>query len=172
MRELWNENIKAQLQHLIPMLSVSLFVIIFSIPLYPFVSDTIRPCVTIICAYFWLIHRPYYFAVGSVYFIGILEDVLSSTPFGINILSLLIVYVLTNIAYKYVINKSFAVVWYAFIPIAFLTLIIKWLILSIYYSQFLPFIPLFFIFLTTIAFYPIFSMINAYICEYFMQDED
>lgn len=172
MREFWNENIKIQIQHLIPVLFTVLFVLIFNIPKYPFVADNIRPYVSIICVYFWLIHRPYLFGIGSVYFIGILEDIVYSTPFGTNIFTMLLAYVLTNLASKYVINKSFVVVWYGFAFVAFTTLIIKWFIISIYYSQFLPLAPLTFSLLTTIAFYPIFSVINVYIHEYFMQDED
>lgn len=172
MRETWFDNIKLQFQQLVPVLSTIIFVLIFNIPLYPFVAENIRPYVSIICAYFWLVHRPYMFSLGSVYVIGILEDIVSSTPFGANIFAMLLVYVLTNLILKFVSNKPFIVVWYGFIFVATITLIVKWFVISIYYSQFLPVISLIFGLLATIAFYPIFSIINVFIHEYFMQDED
>lgn len=172
MNELWNENIKIQLQRLVPLISTILFILIFNIPLYPFVSSSIRPYVAIICVYFWLIYRPYFVNITGVYLVGILEDIISSTPFGSNIVTMLLVYVFTNLISKFVANKPFPVVWYGFAFVAFVTLIIKWLIISIYYSQFLSLSILLFSLLTTIAFYPIFSIINVFLYEHFMQDEE
>lgn len=171
MNELWNENIKLHLQRLIPIISTILFVLIFNIPLYPFVADNIRPYISLICVYFWLIHRPYLFGAISVYMVGILEDIVSSTPFGTNIFTLLLLYLLTNLITKFLANKPFIIIWYGFCFTTFITLFAKWLVVSIYYSQFLPVSSLIFIYLTTIAFYPIFSIINVYIHDHFMESE-
>jgi rod shape-determining protein MreD len=111
------------------------------------------------------------FGIISIYIIGMLEDIVSSTPFGINIFTILFVYVLTNLIYKFVANKPFTVTWYGFAFIAASASIIKWFVLSIYYSQFLPFIPLIFSLLATIVFYPIFSFVNAYIQNHLMEDD-
>ncbi len=96
MEEFWQENLKIRLQNLVPFLSALLLLLIFNIPAYPFVADSIRPYVGIICAYFWLVYRPYLFGIWSVYLLGFLEDVISNTPFGANIFSMMLLYVLTR----------------------------------------------------------------------------
>lgn len=171
MNELWNENLKLHLKQFVPLISICVFIIIFNIPLYPFVSYSIRPYVGIICTYFWLTHRSYSFGVFSVYLIGFLEDIISSTPFGLNIFTMLLLYVFTQIVYKFIFNKPFIIIWYGFCITLALTLLCKWLLLSFYYRDFLPISTLLFSFLTSICFYPIFSIINIYIHQQLIEDE-
>ncbi|MDD4555900.1 MAG: hypothetical protein PHE89_01040 [Alphaproteobacteria bacterium] len=171
MKDLWNDNIKIHLQHMMPVFFSILFILMFFIPSYPFVAESIRPCISLICIYFWLINRPDIFGIPYVFMIALVEDFASSSPVGSDIFAILVLYAITTSIYKFVSNKPFNIVWCGFIFVAFITLVVKWLVVSIYYSQFLAFSNVFFTFLSTIAFYPIFSIINVYIHVYFMQED-
>ncbi len=171
MKELWNDNIKIHLQHLMPVISSIIFILIFFIPAYPFVAHNIRPAVSLICIYFWLINRPDIFGITYAFIIALVEDLVSTSPTGADLFGVLVLYVITTSIYKFVSNKPFNIIWYGFILASAITLLAKWLIVSLYYSQFVPVSNIIFTFFSTIAFYPIFSIINAYIHVYFMQEE-
>ncbi|MFV0625816.1 MAG: rod shape-determining protein MreD [Alphaproteobacteria bacterium] len=171
MKDLWNDNIKIHLQHLMPVISSIIFILLFYIPAYPFVAENIRPCIPYICIYFWLVNRPDIFGITYAFIIAFVADIASTSPAGTDIFALLILYLTTTSIYKFVSNKPFNIVWFGFIIVSALTLLAKWLIVSLYYSQFLAFSNVIFTFLSTIAFYPIFSVINVYIHVYFMQEE-
>lgn len=171
MSEEWSENLTLYFQRLLPLL-VSLFLLFVSyIPLDFALSNNMRPAVGMICVYFWLLHRPDVFNLMSVYVLGVTEDIISSAPFGSNVFAVLVMYVLvTNLA-RYFNAKPFIIIWYGFALLSFVTFLSRWLLVSIYYSQFLPLSTVMFSFLITAASYPILSLINVFVQNKLMTDE-
>ena len=171
MSEEWSENLTQYLQRLLPLLTSVLLIFISYIPLELPFSSNVRPAVALICAFFWLLTRPDVFNLLSVYLLGLTEDIISSAPFGSNVFALLIMYVLvTNLA-KYFNAKPFIIIWSGFALLAFVSFFSRWLMVSVYYSQFLPVFSVFFSFLSTVAFYPILSLINVFVQSRLMTDE-
>lgn len=169
--ELDNDDFSLMLQRFLPLLSSLLILLAFYIPSDFWLSSNIRPEVTVICVYYWLLNRPDVFNVGSVYILGIVEDVVSSAPVGSTTLMLLLLYILVSNLSKYFSSKPFSVTWYGFALLTLLVMFVKWLVVSIYYSQFLPISILMFSVLVTIAFYPFISLINAFIQNNMMSEE-
>ena len=132
----------------------------------------IRPAVGFVCAYYWLVHRPDLFNLVSVYFLGLVDDVISNVPFGANIFSMLVLYILLNNLVRFFNGKPFVIVWYGFIVMVFVAFFTKWLVLSIYYVQFLPFSIVFFSFLFTAAVYPFLSLLLAFVQNNMIADEE
>ncbi len=166
------ENNFRNLQRMLPLISSVVLLLMSYIPVNFVVSNNIKPLMSMICVYFWLLNRPDIFNLTSVYVLGIVEDTISSAPFGSNIFALLLLYVLVSYLAKYFHSKPFSITWYGFMLISLAVLLAKWLLVSIYYSQFLSFTMLLFSWMVTIAFYPIIGFINAAIDKYLLEDEE
>lgn len=168
----WDENITSVFQRLLPFL-VSAILLLFSYVPFDFMFlNSIRPAMGMICVYFWLQHRPDLFNLGSVFCLGVLDDVVTSSPLGSNIFELLLMYVLVNNTSRLLNAKPFIVLWYGFALLSLVTMFSRWLIVSVYYSQFLPLSMLFFSYMATIAVYPLISLLLAFIQNNFIQDDE
>lgn len=172
MSEDLEENITSLFQRMLPFLSSVLLLLLSYIPLDFSLFNNIRPAVGIICVYFWMFHRPDLFNLWSVYFLGMIDDIISSAPFGSNILAVLVMYMLVNNTQRFFNSKPFTFIWYGFAGLALVTMLVRWLVVSIYYSQFLPLTILGFSYLVTIAAYPLVSLLLAYVQNNLIQDEE
>lgn len=169
MNEIVKFNIKKTFLQLLPVISSIVFVILFNIHTNPLVSSNIRPSISMICIYFWLINSEDIFGTFSVYIIAIFEEMLSSTPLGSNLLTLLILYITVTLIHKFVYHKSFLIFWYGFMFSCFVALLSKWIIISLYYGETLSISTTVFSLMSTIAFFPIFGIINTYIYKKFIR---
>ena len=114
MSEDLDENITSLFQRLLPFMSSVLLLLISYIPLDFSVFNNIRPSIGLICVYFWMLHRPDLFNLWSVYFLGVIDDIISSAPFGSNIFAMLLLYVLITNTSRFFNAKPFVVTWYGF----------------------------------------------------------
>lgn len=171
MSDEWGENLAIYFQRLLPLLTSMLLLLISYIPLDLPLSNNMRPAVGMICVYFWLLHRPDVFNLLSVYVLGLTEDIITSAPFGSNIFALLVMYVLVTNLSKYFNAKPFVIIWYGFGLLSLVTFLSRWLVVSVYYSSFLPLSIVMFSFLITAASYPVLSLINVFVQSKLMTDE-
>lgn len=166
------EGLKTTVQRIIPLL-FSVFLVLLSYVSFDFsLFNNIHPAVGMVCVYYWMIHRSDIFNLFSVYILGMIEDIVSAVPMGTNIFALLVLYILLNSLGRFFYGKPFVISWYGFAVLTFITFFCKWLMISIYYSQFLPILVTFFSFLVTVAFYPLLSLLNAFVQSYLVQDEE
>lgn len=171
MRDNLKENIKLSFQRLMPFLLSLVLILSNYIPSFLGIPNTVRPAMGIICVFYWVLHRPDLFNIIMVFFLGFVCDVMSSAPMGADIFSFLTVYVLvTNLA-AFFNNKPFIVIWYGFMFVLTAAILLKWLLVSVYYAAFMPLGHLFFTILFTIALYPVISFINDAARTHLMNDE-
>ena len=167
-----SENIMSYLQRLLPLLSSIILMLMAYLPLDFLLFNNIRPAVAVICVYFWLIHRPDIFNLFSVYFLGLIDDVIRNVPCGTNVLVLLVLYVLVSNLSRFLNGKPFIITWYGFVIVSSVAFFTKWLVLSIYYSQFLPISIVGFSLMVTAASYPFVSLILAFVQNNLIADEE
>ena len=172
MSEDLDENITSLFQRLLPFMSSVLLLLMSYIPLDFSVFNNIRPSIGLICVYFWMLHRPDLFNLWSVYFLGVIDDIISSAPFGSNIFAMLLLYVLITNTSRFFNAKPFVVTWYGFAVLSLVAMLGRWLVVSIYYSQFLPLLMMLFSYMVTIAAYPLLSLLLAFIQNHMIQDEE
>ena len=172
MSEDLDENITSLFQRLLPFMSSVLLLLISYIPLDFSVFNNIRPSIGLICVYFWMLHRPDLFNLWSVYFLGVIDDIISSAPFGSNIFAMLLLYVLITNTSRFFNAKPFVVTWYGFAVLSLVAMLGRWLVVSIYYSQFLPLLMMLFSYMVTIAAYQLLSLLLAFIQNHMIQDEE
>ena len=81
-------------------------------------------------------------------------------------------YVLVNNTSRFLNAKPFIVLWYGFVVLSLVTVLSRWLVVSVYYGQFLPLSMLFFSYTVTIAVYPLISLLLAFVQNHLIQDDD
>ncbi|MBS4773239.1 MAG: hypothetical protein KHX55_03060 [Proteobacteria bacterium] len=167
-----DENINSLFQRLLPLLSSVFLVLLSYLPLNFLFLNTIHPAIGLICGYFWLVHRPDLFNLWSICCLGLVDDVISAAPMGSSIFAMLVLYVLTNAASKFLTAKPFVVLWYGFVALSLGTILLRWLVVSVYYSRFLPLGVLFFSYLITVFCYPLVSLLLAFVQNTLIQDEE
>ena len=90
------------------------------------------PSLVVIAVYHWSIHRPTLLPASLVFLIGFLQDMLSGTPLGLNILILLTVYGVVLTQRRFFVNKSFAVVWLGFVLVSAMASVVGWILISVF----------------------------------------
>lgn len=166
-----DENINSLFQRMLPLLSSVLLVMLSYLPLDILFLNAIRPGIGLICVYFWLVHRPDLFNLWSVFCLGLIDDIISSAPVGSNVFAMLMLYVFVNAASKFLTAKPFVVLWYGFVALSAATMLTRWLVVSVYYSQFLPLSGLLFSYVMTVFYYPLLSLLLASIQNKLIQDD-
>lgn len=172
MDESIDEIVEYGLKKLLPFLCSVVLLLLTYIPIHLPLSQFLRPDVAMICVYFWVLYRRDLFGVFTVVLLGLINDSLSAVPTGINIFILMMIYVQTCSFGSYVNTKPFSVSWGGFAIISFLAFTIKWLLLSMYYSHFLPFGGVFAGYLATALLYPLIARLNIFIQNNFLAGEE
>ena len=171
MNEDLSENVVPLVQKLLPLLSSVVVLFLAYLPVNVGILNNIRPDFGLMCVYFWILHRPDLFNLFSIVILGILDMAVSSALPGVSLFAYLTMYVLLYNTQRFFNAKPFVVIWYGFMALSLATLLIKWLVVSLYYGQFLPLSMLMFGYLISAAIYPLVSTIFAFIQNKFIQDE-
>ncbi len=142
------------LRHQVPVLLTLLLLLVSVVPAHVPGLTRFGPMLTMISVYYWAVHRPDLMGYGTVFAIGLLEDLVAGTPLGVGALSLLVVQGVVVSQYKFFYGKAFTVTWWAFILIAAGAVVVKWLCVSIVYGSVLDSDAALMAYLMTVAFYP------------------
>ncbi|MHA1598109.1 MAG: rod shape-determining protein MreD [Alphaproteobacteria bacterium] len=118
-------------RHLTPFgLSLSL-VLISILPLHVPGGARIMPLLVLMSLYHWAVHRPHLMPAYAVFFIGLMQDILGGIPLGINALIYLLVYGVVVSQRRFLVAKSFFVIWLGFAVIAAGASVLGWVLISI-----------------------------------------
>lgn len=168
----WQDEAVSWGQRLLPPVLAIIFVMLSYLPIYINFFNNIRPDLGLAAIYFWMMYRPDLFDLKTVAVMGLVDGVMSSSMFGLGLFSYLFMYLLMLNLRKYFNGRSFVVLWYGFIAMSLVTMLIKWLVASVYHACFLPMSTLIFSYLIGAAIYPVVSMFFACIQNLFLQDDD
>ena len=172
MRDNWLEMVESWMLRSIPLLVSVVWLMISFIPLRSEISANARPMIGLMCVYFWVIYRPDLFNLWSVFILGVISDVLSIAPLGIFLFMYLVMYLTVNNLIKYINDKTFEIMWSGLIILLPVVMLSGWLLMSVYYTQFIPVKGMFFSYLLSIALYPLIGGVNAMIVNRFLQEDD
>jgi len=125
------ESLAARLRELLPLAITLLTVLLAALPFGIAGMSRLMPDLALIGVYYWTIHRPDLFSTGAAFVVGLLADVLSGGPFGVNTLVLVLVQLLTRSQRPALAGKSFSVAWLGFLGIATCATALFWLANSI-----------------------------------------
>ncbi|SDE55678.1 rod shape-determining protein MreD [Rhodospira trueperi] len=88
------------------------------------------PLVTVMCVYFWAVHRPDMMGYLGGFSLGLLEDLLMHTPLGVSSLVLMLVQFVVLTQYRFFVGKPFLIIWWALALIALGAILLKALIIA------------------------------------------
>lgn len=136
-----------------------LLVLMFRLPLRVEVLGMYMPFVSLIFVYYWVLNGRGYVPFGLVFLIGLFEDMVTLGPVGLNSIILLAVAAGLVNQRRFFINQSFIVGWAGFCIICIGAIVFRWLLESLYVSNFLSIWPLVSQAIITMIFYPILGAI-------------
>ena len=109
--------------------------------------------------------------IGSyllAFLVGLVMDVYSSSPMGINIFALLLFTLLIRHLRRYLLSISFQSNWLLFAFLGLIFMLLKWSLLMLYYGRFLSLSEALLSFLATVMFYPLIVYVNVWIQNKFI----
>ena len=102
-------------------------------------------------------YKPDNFPVYSVFFIGLLQDLLSGVSIGVNTIIFLLVYGIVISQNRFFWGKSFLVVWIGFGIILAGSCLLSWVLMSLLNNVFLVPTAIYLQYILTFGAYPIFA---------------
>jgi rod shape-determining protein MreD len=121
----------------------------------------VAPLLALMSVFYWSIFRPDLLPYYAAFLIGLLYDVISGTPLGVNALMLLLVRGVTGSQRRFFLGKSFLVAWSAFAMVAGGGMLLSWLLVSMLHAALLEPQAVMFEYLMTLSLYPVLSWMLA-----------
>lgn len=120
--------------------SVQLALLIFltAVPI-PFLHfSDVRPAFLLMAAYHWAVFRPDVFPPAGAFACGLLLDLISASPFGLNALTLFAARHLTGQQKKFLSRQPFLVLWLCFALVSAGAFALQWAGYSAFYGLLAP----------------------------------
>ena len=105
-------------------------------------SSLAAPILALISVYYWSVFRPDLMPASAAFVIGLLVDILSAGPPGLNALVFILVHWAAAGQRRALAGKSFAVGWLGYFLIATGAAVITWIIASLFHATILEYVPL------------------------------
>lgn len=144
-------------RNLTPMGVTLMLVLLSMVPFRLPNAQHITPLLTLTAIYYWAIHRPDLLRPVAVFGIGLLQDLMSGAPLGMNALLQLLTYQVAVNQRRFFLGKPFMQIWWGFSMIMLGAMFVQWLAYSLLHLQVLPLNGAFFQALLTIALFPPFA---------------
>ena len=145
-------------RNLVPLGVTLLMVILGAVPVPVAGYAAVVPLFALCAVFFWAVYRPDLMPPWLVFVIGLTQDALAGTPFGLNAIMLLIVYGMVASQRRFFLNKPFTLVWWGFMLVALIAIVVAWLLASIAFGVIIWPGPASFQFLITLALYPVITV--------------
>jgi len=151
------ENLLRLLKAAAPTLLGLFGVIILALPIRLFEGAVPTPIIPLVVVFFWSIYGPDYLPPLSVFFIGLLQDLLTGGPIGLWAAVYLVAQFIALSQRPYFLGREQKVVWIGFVLAAAGSSLILWLVMSLMSGVLLPVRALLFQMLATVMIYPVFA---------------
>ena len=141
-------------RNLTPFGMTMILVLLGVVPLH--LPDFVRvtPVLGVMAVYHWTIHRPELLPAYAVFAIGLLQDVLTGAPIGVNALVFLTVYGVVLTQRRFFVTRSFLIAWLGFSLVAAGAALESWILVSAYHVTLVEPRQLFFQYLVTLGCFP------------------
>jgi rod shape-determining protein MreD len=121
-----------------PAITAILFAILEVVPTGIPGFENVTPAFAMMAVFYWSLYRPDLVPVTAVFAVGLLLDILSGGPIGINALIMLGVYGVVLTQRPAFLGKPFFVAWLGFVVIAGVAVFLHWLLSCLLALQLLP----------------------------------
>lgn len=114
----------------------------------------VRPAFLLMAVYYWAIYRPYMLSPVMTFLVGILLDLLTGGPVGLQAFLLVAVRTLTASQQKFMLAQKFMVMWACFGLVALVTGLVQWGVTDLFQQQLTEIRPVLFSALLSALLFP------------------
>lgn len=157
-------------RHLVPVTVTLLLLLLTALPTHMPGLASIAPILPLMGVYYWAIYRPDLLPAWVAFLIGLLYDIVSGTPLGVNALVLLLVQGVAAAQRRFFLGKSFLVAWWAFGLLAAGAMGMAWLLVSLLGGRAVDPAPVIFEYLLTMGLFPLLTWLLARTQMAFLKD--
>lgn len=129
----------------------------------------VAPLLAAAAVFYWTIHRPDLMRPGPAFAIGLLQDLLTGGPLGVNALLLVLLHAAVLNQRRVLLASTFSLMWFGFVLVMMGVACIQWLAFSALNATLLPFGPALFEALLTVALFPPVAWILIRVHRAFLQ---
>jgi rod shape-determining protein MreD len=134
-----------------------LLVLINVLPLQVPSLSRVMPLFPLMSIYIWAVHHPNLMPAYAIFLIGFLQDTLLGTPIGLHILTYLMAYGTVVWQRRFLAGKTFSVIWVGFSLVAAGATVANWLLISLFYVEFIQPEALAYQYLISLGVFPLLS---------------
>lgn len=171
MRRTIGQRIDMMTRYSLPALFTLLLVVVNMVPLHIPGIARIMPVLPLIAVYHWSVYRPSLLPPVVIFSIGLLHDVLSGAPIGVNALVYLTVHGIVVSQQRFLVGKSFLVVWLGFAIVSLIATIEAWLLVSVLSSAIIEPNAAMFQFALNVGFFPFMAWVFLRYQQVFLRSE-
>ena len=141
-------------RQLTPSMLTLALVIIGVVPLRILEFSTVMPLLPLMAVYHCAVFRPRLLPAYAVFLIGILQDILTGAPVGVNAFVFLLVYGAVLSQKRFFTGRSFLILWLGFALIAACATALNWMAVSLLSVTVVEIRTAVFQYLLTLGFFP------------------
>ncbi len=157
-------------RHLLPF-CLTLFMLLLTVmPLHVPGLASICPILPLMGVYYWAIYRPDLLPAWAAFVLGLMHDIISGTPLGVNALVLLLAQGVASSQRKFFLGKSFSVTWWAFGLLAAAALGLSWMLVIMLSGRAVDAVPVIFEYILTMGLFPLLTRLLARTQMAFLKD--
>lgn len=149
-----SRGIDRGLRQVLPFALTLLLVLVGAMPMRAPGLSEIAPALPLVSLFYWSVFSRDSMSLAAAFVLGILNDIVTGTPFGLTSLVYVVVQGLCASQRRFFLGKPFLVAWWGFSFIAVMAQALDWALASLLYWRALPAEASFFAGLMTIAAYP------------------
>lgn len=153
------QRVETGIRLVLPVLFTAILALASVLPLPIPGFAPVSPMMVLGSIYFWAIYRPQVMPLVAVFLLGGFEDILTGAPLGVSSFAYLACFALVAGQRRFFLGKSFGVIWWGFMLVAASVEALRWLLVSVMNGVILDPTPGFFAYVTSIALYPILTLL-------------
>ena len=142
--------------------TLSVLLILFAVLPYGLPKSSLAaPILALISVYYWSVFRPDLMPASAAFLLGLMVDILSGGPPGLNALVLIMVNWAASGQRRALAGKSFAVGWLGYLLIAAGAAVTNWVVASLFHATIIESAPLLVSHAVGAAAYPLVAVLLA-----------
>ena len=155
MKPTFGQRLDIVTRNSLPVLFTLVLVLVNVVPLHIPGFSRIVPVLPLLAVYHWSVYRPELMPPLAVFFIGLIYDILSGSPLGVNALVFLTIYGVVIFRQRFFAGRSFVIVWMGFGIMAFVASVESWILVSILSESIVEPRALVFQYILNVGFFPL-----------------
>lgn len=164
----WNKLDQAG-RNLAPLSVTLMLVLTGMVPSYLPNYDRVAPSLALMAVYYWAIHRPDLLRPSAAFAVGLLQDLLSGAPLGMNALVFVLIHQGVVRQRRFFLANSFLLLWWGFALIVLGAMFIQWIAYSVLSLKLLAMDAALFQALLTLSLFPLFAWLFIRVHRAFLQ---